>query len=113
MKRSVLILLLGLALSPLTSAQDQRQELIFPNNARCGEESKITQLLKEYNEVGFASGKGIIQSSTDNQYYPADIKVYLSNSRSFTITAEMDKGIICILLVGDEFTPIISTDNMH
>jgi hypothetical protein len=113
MIRSVLVLLLGLTLSAITLASEEHQGLAFPNIARCGEQDKIYKFLDEYQEIGFASGKGILQSAKDEQFYNADVKIYLSNKGTFTVTAEMDKGIVCVLLVGENFAPLIPIEKMH
>ena len=113
MIRSVLVLLAGLALSITISAAEEEQQVIFPNVARCGDTEKVEKFLKDYNEIGFASGNGVLQSARDNKFYTADVKIYLSNSGSFTVTAQMDKGIVCVLLVGEDFKPIIPIDQMH
>jgi hypothetical protein len=104
MIRSVLVLLLGLTLSAITLASEEHQGL---------EQDKIYKFLDEYQEIGFASGKGILQSAKDEQFYNADVKIYLSNKGTFTVTAEMDKGIVCVLLVGENFAPLIPIEKMH
>ena len=37
----------------------------------------------------------------------------LFNSGSFTVTAQMDEGIVCVLLVGEDFQPAIPIGKMH
>jgi len=111
MIRSTLVLLLGLSFYGLSFAQDDT--ITFPTTLSCGEQSKVDRITEEYKELGFANGKGVLFSNKTGEYFPALIKVYLSNSGSFTVTAEMDKGIICVLLVGEEFKPMVLTDKMH
>ncbi len=109
--RSVILSLLLVALVPSSTAQEQ--EITFPTTLRCSTPDAVTDLTDQYQELSFAQGKGVLYGNSENQWYPADIKVYLSTGGTFTITAEMDKGIVCLLLVGEDFQPTIPIEKMH
>lgn len=110
MIRSALVLTAGLFVSTLSSAVET---IVFPANHLCTNLEEVKSALKDYNEVPFAQGIGMVRSGKDNESYEANITVYLSNEGSFTITAEMDEGIHCMLTSGIQFKPIIPVEFMH
>ena len=110
MIRSALVLTAGLFVSSVLQAQEA---IVFPANQICTSLDGIKNAIKDYNEIPFAQGIGAIRSAKDDKQYEAYITVYLSDSGSFTITAEMDQGIHCMLTSGIKFKPVISTELMH
>lgn len=106
MLRSALVLTAGLFVSILSLAQET---IVFPANHLCTNLEEVKDALRDYNEVPFAQGIGMVRSGKDNESYEANITVYLSNDGSFTITAEMDEGIHCMLTSGIKFTPVFPT----
>lgn len=82
------------------------QQVVYPINMPCTSPEKVVEILSNYKELPFAQGMGSLQSSQDQQYYPGKITMYLSFDGSFTIAAEMDPGIVCLVTTGEGFIPL-------
>ena len=105
MKKQLLSIVLGILIPCVGIAEDQQPML--PLNSPCIDTSKLAQLISQYNELPFANGMGTVMSSTDNQYYNGKITIFLSPEKTFTIVAELDPGVHCLLTTGQNFNPII------
>lgn len=110
MIRSALVLTAGLFVSSLSIAEET---IGFPAQHLCTDIETVKNSIKEYKEVLFAKGHGMVRSGKDGENYPANILVYLSENGSFTITAEMDTGIHCILTSGINFKPSFPTESSY
>ena len=82
------------------------QQIVYPINMPCTSKEKVKDILSKYKELPFAQGMGSLQSAEDRQYHPGQITMYLSFDGSFTITAEMDPGVICLITTGEGFIPL-------
>jgi len=90
----------------MSSAVIAEQQVVYPINMPCTNKEKVKEILSTYKELPFAQGMGSLQSSEDRQYHPGQITMYLSFDGSFTITAEMDPGVICLITTGEGFIPL-------
>lgn len=109
--KSVILSLLLLAMIPSSKAQEQ--DIYLPLNTICNENQVVLNAIKDYKEMPFAQGTGMIFGAKDNQRYPGIVKIYLSNTGSFTITIEIDPGIECVITSGLDFNPVVPIDSMH
>ena len=97
--------ILSLILALVFSTQLQANQV--KNTLPCGPQQDINDTIAEYNEVGFAKAVGLLQVS--GGYIKTNLTIYLNASGTFTITADMDDGTVCLLTSGTDFIPIKST----
>ena len=103
-KLASIAFLLGLAFPALTLAVES-----LPMVAVCKSINENKQFLETYNEQPFAGGPSVIRMPNGEIVEGAG-KLYVDpQGKGFTVTIEfpeLNKG--CVMLMGDEFAPIIS-----
>lgn len=115
MKFIALVIATALTLSAPVNSQDLKdgEEIYFPSNIPCTTAKTAMEAIKIYNETAFAQGAGTMYGAKEKEYHEGHVKVWLSDSGSFTITIEMDDNVVCLITSGVGFEPIISTSLMN
>ena len=102
--------LVAITLIGLTASAHANELVAFVASCKPLEANKDF-LENRYNEYPFAGGPSVIRT-TDGEFVPGAGKIYVDpNKKGFTVLMEFPEiNKSCVLLMGDDFAPIINGD---